>query len=166
MPSKYTRRKFTLRPELDERLKELAKQHHGDNVSQLLRCAIADHERTLNGKDEYAIRSLEAEIASVSDEIEELKQMVGSGSSDHVDQRIKTSDDAETGRASDDRDSYAVQRCVQSCLMDQGPLTLEGLSSRTDEDVLALREAIEALVERGYVAKVSQDEETHYRIDE
>lgn len=156
------RRKFSLPSDLNERLVNLAEDHYLNNKSQFLRRAIRDHARTLENKDEFAIKQLQAEVESIGDEIEEIRELVEEKSvrnSSKLTKDDKTEESTKFGGA-------AVQRSVQKCLIktDEAPLTLNELIANVDADPMEVQAAVEELLEKEFLKRVSDAEQTAYQI--
>lgn len=157
------RRHFTLSKQLDARLNELAREHYEGNVSRLIRCAISDHERTLNDQDEFAIKSLESRVDTLGKELSDLNE----GLEDKRTVAHHTSSPPEKNVVADsektDNDAKK-QRKVHQVLLEEGPLNLEQLVERVDEDPLVVQKATESLIDREFVAKEPTEDQVKYQI--
>lgn len=74
----FTRRKFTIPEQLDERLVKLADQHYQGNVSLCIRAAIEDHRSTLNetGQDSLHIQRLMSQLESTKSRQAEIHELI------------------------------------------------------------------------------------------
>lgn len=152
-------RRFSHSASFGRRLDRLAGDHYNGNVSALIRAAVADHKRTLNGNDEYTLQALLSEIEQLGESIEDIEDAVERPKGGQLSH--EASQDTDEG---DEVDTFAAQRTVHSLLMDKGEFSFDDITKNVDIDQLAVREAIEALIEKDYITKESAGETTSYQI--
>ncbi|WP_136717723.1 hypothetical protein [Halorientalis salina] len=158
----YVRVRFTLPNKLAQRLNDLADEQYGGNVSQFLRSAIKDHERTINGRDEFEFQKLRSEVRQLGDQVDQLVDPdEGAALPTSKDDRA----DCDTTRE-DYSDGVAVERRVQSCLVesDEGSLSLDKLTELVDAEPLEIQIAVESLLDREYIERDSDNSPVCYRI--
>lgn len=159
--SEFQTRRFSYPAEFDGRLEKLATEHYNGNVSSLLRSAVVDHEQSLHGNDEFAARDIQSEIENLAESINEIKYSL-----DTIEAMQSPVDPPSRPDKDEGPDVISVENSVQDCLIDKGALSLDRITQQVDADILTIREAIEKLINREFVKKVSDNKETRYQISE
>lgn len=161
--SGYRRLRITLPPETAQRVNEVAEEYAGGNTSELIRRAFNTYLRKIDGRDEFEFKKLRGEIETMVEKVDALEDAVEARPPSASFKRGRPPDEA----GSKPTDDAAVEREVQSCLLEEGkgPLSLNALANQVDAEPLAIQGAIKSLRERDFVEKHDSDDELpRYRI--
>jgi hypothetical protein len=164
-------KKFKLKPGLRDQLEEQAEEHYSGNASELIRAALNDHFRTLEGENEYVVRKLQAKIADLEEQVAELTEIVEQGDSkQHIRQpqqlRSRQQSEAGVSEQSSSPSNGDLQSAVYRTLQDadSSRLTLGELEKRTDAEIVALHDTVEYLVDRDILTRVADVEQPTFEI--
>lgn len=153
--SEFMRRKFTLTEDLDTDLQKLANRHYDGNVSLCLRTAIADHQASLDGEGQRALRRVERTLRSVdeqSDTLVETIETVADLTQQAIDQHESTLPLTTGGEPI--RDAEAIYRLLREC---DGSLRVNDIVERLDRSPRRVLQGLELLVDHAYIASDPND---------
>lgn len=158
----YERRKFTLTSNISHQIDELAKDHTGGNASQLVRSSIKDHARTLEDRDEFELKKLQREIQQTTEKVDVLIDSLN----DESRPQPPTSQSEPAKSENKEVENIAIQRQVQRIMLDsaENAISFRELSNRTDSEPLEVQNAVESLLEKGYLQKKSTGKLVRYQI--
>jgi hypothetical protein len=142
-----------------------ANSHYSGNKSLFLRTAIEDHSQTLEGKDEFRLKSLITEVESLVTAVESLQSQVDKKSiqEPHVQYSGKTTEQP----VEDDRQvSASAKRSIhQVFLNSEEQFTLSEIAESVDAGSTIVHEAVMSLLKQGYIKKISTDRQTKFKLD-
>lgn len=158
----YTAKKFKLPVPLAQRVDKLAEKHYSGNSSQFLRSAIKDHARTLDGQDEFEFKKLCQEVKQIATRVDELLEVVD----DNTHSQSSESPSEPTGPEGGNTDNAVVQRRVYTTFIESKDeaVGFDELASQIDAEPLAIRSAVESLLEQEFIQKQTEDELVQYQI--
>lgn len=78
----YTQRKISVTKSHNDKMQKLADEYYGGNVSQLVRSAIEDHARTINGVNENLLRELLDDVIEIKELIDQLNTQINQQNTD------------------------------------------------------------------------------------
>lgn len=156
------RRKFTLSREHDELLQDLAETNYQGNCSQCIRAAIKDHERSLDGSDEFEFRQLRSAVEQLESRVDDLTEEIQS----RLHQQSAPQHAPSENTANNSEDNTSVQRRVQRCLLQSGEdaLSLEELVGRVEAEPTSIQTAVKVLLEEDFIEKQPNSDSDLYRI--
>lgn len=145
----FTRRKFTIPEQLDERLVKLADQHYQGNVSLCIRAAIEDHRSTLNetGQDSLHIQRLMSQLESTKSRQAEIHELIEKLERDISNQNIESTQQF----ASEDGMTEPMRIVFNELLSADAGLRFADLRERVDLSASELQATLGLLVDHGYV---------------
>lgn len=145
----FTRRKFTIPEQLDERLVKLADQHYQGNVSLCIRAAIEDHRSTLNGtgQDSLHIQRLTSQLESTKSRQAEIHELIEKLERDISSQNIEQTREFASERGMTESMGIVFNELLSA---DAG-LRFADLRERLDLSASELQATLGLLVDRGQI---------------
>jgi len=141
-------------------LEEMANEAYSGNRSACLRAAIEDHARTLEGKDELAVKKLESIVQNLANQITEVKQSLEQDSSeDQSPDDIEGTSQQRSTKSGNPHQIYEIISTYES-------VSLEDITSQTDAPLVDVADTLQALCERGLIIKSSGTGDVEYEIND
>lgn len=144
-----------------EDAQELANSHYGGHVSQLVRAAIYDHERSLKDEDLMEMKRMRNELAELVESFEGLEEHIEQVGSQN--ESIEAQLDS-TRKLFGENDSVSgVARELRQYLSKRDrPVTRLTIVEDMDFPPAVLRDALGLLVDHGVVQRIERDGEPEF----
>lgn len=169
--SSYTKPNCTIRDRHIALLEEMVEQRYMSR-SEALRAAIEDHYRTLEGDSEITIEYVAEQVNTLQTKLNELNETIEETQQQPIQMIAPSKVDADMGQAlgeqspigaGDDQSSVSTQDEVYDSILELGPASVEEIAEYCELSPLEVRDAIEDLVDSGFVTPVEDESNNQYR---